>query len=139
MTRIILAIVSVDVAELPLVARQTVTVKVILPVLTGPVKAGAGLAVVRLLFADLPLIARHAVTLEALTVLQTSSIVEAGTDLAPPHQTGGRGEVEVPTLSHHLAVLRLGYQAVQSEGLALLSLLTLLGSRANLSPAGQTL
>ena len=107
MARIIFTIVNVDVAELPLVSRLAVTVEVILSVLTGPVKTGAGLTLVRLLLTARTNIAWPAVTLKALTVLQASSIVEAGTGLAPPQQTGGRGDVEVPALSHHLAVLRL--------------------------------
>ena len=134
MTGVVLTVVNVDVADLPLVARDTVTVEVILPVPAGPVNTGAGLALVRLLFTVRTNIARPAVTLKALTVLQASSIVEARTGLASPQQTGGRGDVEVTALSHHPAVLRLGYRTLQGEGLVLLSLLALLRSRANLSP-----
>ena len=107
MTGVLLTVVSVDVADLPLIARHTVTVEIILPVLADPVKTGAGLALVRLLFTVRTNIARPAVTLKALTVLQAGSIVHAGTGLASPQQTGGRGDVEVTALSHHHAVLRL--------------------------------
>ena len=107
MTRILLTVVSVGVAELPLIAREAVTVELVLPVLTGSLDTGTGLALVRLLLAELSLVARPAVTLRALTVLQAGSIVKTGTGLAPPQHNGGRGYIELTALSHRLAVLHL--------------------------------
>ena len=137
MTGILLTVVSVGVAHLPLIARLAVAVEVIDPVLTAAVETGAGQALVSLLLTVEANIAWSAVTQRALTVLQTGPVVEAGTGLAPPRQTGGRGDGEVITLRGRLTVLSLRDLTVQREGLTLASLLTLLRTQANLSPAGR--
>ena len=137
MTGVVLTVVDINLTVCPLVARLAVAVETVQEVLTGPVLAGAGLALVPLLLTERTNIARPAVTEKALTVLQASSIVEAGPGLAPPRQTGDRGgDVQLSALLLHLAVLPLGPLAVQGKGQALLGLLALLGPRANLPPAG---